>query len=132
MVPGRDSVVVVPNVARCCRSPPDLSRRPVKLGRGEPHAALRNHGYLDAHHGQPARRLTNPITRCWDQPHYRRAARTDDERGTDPRLDTERLTLMSAHLIKRSSRSAHRTAGGTSLHLGMVWHEGAGRVPRRR
>ena len=22
-------------------------------GRGEPHAALRNHGYLDAHHGQP-------------------------------------------------------------------------------
>src|SRR5881275_2224892 len=44
--------------------------------------------------GSPARRLTNPITRCRDQPHYRYAG-TDDGRGTDPGLDTERLTLMS-------------------------------------
>jgi hypothetical protein len=41
------------NTSRLCLSPPELSRRPVKLGRGEPHAALRNPGYLDAHHGQP-------------------------------------------------------------------------------
>jgi hypothetical protein len=46
--------------------------------------------------GSPARRLTNPITRCRDHPHYRYAG-TDDGRGTDPGLDTERLTLMSDH-----------------------------------
>ena len=28
-------------------------RRPVEQGRGEPHAAWRNFGYLDGHHGQP-------------------------------------------------------------------------------
>ena len=44
--------------------------------------------------GSPARRLTNPITRCWDQPHYGYAG-TDDRRGTDPKpLDAKRLTLM--------------------------------------
>jgi hypothetical protein len=44
--------------------------------------------------GSPARRLTNPITRCWDQLHYGYAG-TDDERGTRPMLDKKRLTLMS-------------------------------------
>ena len=44
--------------------------------------------------GSPARRLINPITRCWDHPHYGYAG-TDDRRGTDLRLDTKRLTLMS-------------------------------------
>src|SRR6266702_4746604 len=44
--------------------------------------------------GSPARRLTNPITRCRDQPHYGYAG-TDDRRGTDRNLDTKRLTLMS-------------------------------------
>jgi hypothetical protein len=33
--------------------------------------------------GSPARRLTNPITRWRDQPHYGHAG-TDDRRGTDP------------------------------------------------
>jgi hypothetical protein len=35
-------------------SPPDQRKAAHQAGgRGEPHAALRNHGYLDAHHGQP-------------------------------------------------------------------------------
>src|SRR6266540_3243936 len=44
-------------VAACtsgaCLSPPDLRSVPQAVGRGEPCAALRNHRYLDAHHGQP-------------------------------------------------------------------------------
>src|SRR5664279_4918624 len=52
--------------------------------------------------GSPARRLTNPITRCltnpitrcWAHPNYGYAG-TDDRQGTDQRLDTKRLTLMS-------------------------------------
>ena len=32
--------------------------------------------------GSPARRLSNPITRCWAQPHHRYAG-TDDGPGTD-------------------------------------------------
>ena len=36
--------------------------------------------------GSPARRLTNPITRCWDQPHNRYAG-TDDGPGTGRKLD---------------------------------------------
>ena len=44
--------------------------------------------------GSPARRLINPITRCWAHPNYGYAG-TDDRRGTDLRLDTKRLTLMS-------------------------------------
>jgi hypothetical protein len=44
--------------------------------------------------GSPARRLLNPITRCWAQPHNRYAG-TDDGRGTDQNLDAKRLTLMS-------------------------------------
>jgi len=51
----------------------------------------------------PARRHTNPITRCWTHPHYRYAG-TDDRRGTDQRLDTKRLTLMSG----RSSADTRR------------------------
>ena len=43
--------------------------------------------------GSPVRRLTNPITRCWDQPHNRYAG-TDDGLGTGRKLDTKRLTLM--------------------------------------
>ena len=35
--------------------------------------------------GSPARRLINPVTRCWDQPHYRYAG-TGDGRGTDQHL----------------------------------------------
>jgi hypothetical protein len=35
--------------------------------------------------GSPARRLTNPITRCWDYPHNRYAG-TDDGRGTGQNL----------------------------------------------
>ena len=45
--------------------------------------------------GSPVRRLTNPITRCWDQPHNRYAG-TDDGLGTGRKLDTKRLTLMCA------------------------------------
>jgi hypothetical protein len=47
--------------------------------------------------GSPARRLINPITRCWDHPSYGYAG-TDDRQGTDLRLDTKRLTLMSGCL----------------------------------
>ncbi len=47
--------------------------------------------------GSPARRLHNPITRCWDYPHHRYAG-TDDGRGTGQRLDADRLTLMSGQL----------------------------------
>ena len=42
--------------------------------------------------GSPARRLTNPITRCWAHPNYGYAG-TDDRQGTDQKLDTKRLTL---------------------------------------
>jgi hypothetical protein len=44
--------------------------------------------------GSSVCRRTNPITRCWDHPRDRYAG-TDDGRGTDHLLDTERLTLMS-------------------------------------
>ena len=40
--------------------------------------------------GSPARRLINPITRCWDQPHYGYAG-PDDERGTDPKSLTHNV-----------------------------------------
>src|SRR4051812_14545434 len=33
--------------------------------------------------GSPARRLTNPITRCWDQPHYGYAGTDSDEAPTE-------------------------------------------------
>jgi hypothetical protein len=48
---------------------------------GEPSAALRTNQYLDAHHGQPARRLGNPMTRCTDHPNHGYAG-TDDGTGT--------------------------------------------------
>src|ERR1019366_569219 len=48
--------------------------------------------------GSPARRLTNPITRCWAHPNYGYAG-TDDRQGTDQRLDTKRLTLMSGRIL---------------------------------
>ena len=53
------------------RPPPDQQAGDQAGGRGEPSAALRNHGYLDAHHGQPRPSSpqpdytlmgTNPIT----------------------------------------------------------------------
>jgi len=44
--------------------------------------------------GSPARRLLNPITRCWDNPHNRYAG-TDDGPGTGRRLDANQLTLMT-------------------------------------
>ena len=47
--------------------------------------------------GSPVRRLINPITRCWDQPHNRYAG-TDDGPGTGRKLDAKRLTLMRAQL----------------------------------
>ncbi len=50
--------------------------------------------------GSPARRLNNPITRCWANPHHRYAG-TDDGRGTDQKLDAERLTLTSGRLPAR-------------------------------
>jgi hypothetical protein len=43
--------------------------------------------------GRPARRHTDPITRCWDQPHYRFVG-TDDGRGIAQTLDKKRLTLI--------------------------------------
>jgi NAD(P)H-dependent flavin oxidoreductase YrpB (nitropropane dioxygenase family) len=46
--------------------------------------------------GSPARRLTNPITRCRDQPHSAMQGQTTDK-GTDQTLDAKRLTLMSVH-----------------------------------
>src|SRR5450631_1374857 len=53
--------------------------------------------------GSPARRQINPIMRCWDQPHYGYAG-TDDRRGTDQRLDTKRLTLMSGRYSRLRCR----------------------------
>jgi hypothetical protein len=56
--------------------------------------------------GSPARRLHNPITRCWALPHHRYAG-TDDGRGTDQTLDTNRLTLMSEcvwHVVPTNPR----------------------------
>src|SRR5437762_9208235 len=61
--------------------------------------------------GSPARRLTNPITRCRDQPHYRYAG-TDDGRGTDPGLDTKRLTLMSGRLVEVQPAEARKAPRG--------------------
>jgi hypothetical protein len=55
--------------------------------------------------GSPARRLTNPNTRCWAHPSYGYAG-TDDRRGTDQRLDTKRLTLMSASLDLATEHTA--------------------------
>src|SRR6266511_2495030 len=72
-------------------------------GRGEPYAALRHPVISPDIMGSPARRLTNPITRCRDQPHHRYAG-PDDGRGTDQTLDTNRLTLMRGHLAAAGSR----------------------------
>jgi hypothetical protein len=88
----------------------NAGRRPPSSGRGEPHAALRDHDHLDTHHGQPRPSLNNPVTRCWDQPHYRYAG-TDDGRGTDQTLDNKRLTLMRAchdHTYGGCAASARR------------------------
>ena len=38
--------------------------------------------------GSPARRLINPVTRCWDQPHYRYAGMTTDEAPDQPLTQT--------------------------------------------
>jgi hypothetical protein len=62
-------------------------------GRGEPSAALRP-PVISAHiMGSPVRRLTNPITRCRDQPITARQGQTTGP-GTGRKLDTKRLTLM--------------------------------------
>jgi hypothetical protein len=59
------------SATRFCLPPPDQRADGQADGRGEPSAALRNHGYLDAHHGQPRPSSpqpdytlvgTNPIT----------------------------------------------------------------------
>jgi hypothetical protein len=47
--------------------------------------------------GSPVRRLLNPITRCWANPHNGYAG-TDDGPGTGQKLDADRLTLMSGCL----------------------------------
>jgi hypothetical protein len=64
--------------------------------------------------GSPARRLINPITRCWANPNYGYAG-TDDRRGTDQRLDTKRLTLMSERFVGdgRLRLSGRKAASGT-------------------
>ena len=61
---------------RRCRSLPDRPRRSTAQsfrhragGRGEPQAASRHHVISTLTKGSPARRRTNPITRCRDQPH---------------------------------------------------------------
>jgi hypothetical protein len=54
-------------------------------GRGEPPAALRNHGYLDAHHGQP--RPSSP------QPDYTLM-------GTNPITAMQGQTTDAAPVIK--------------------------------
>ena len=62
--------------------------------------------------GSPARRLTNPITRCRDQPHSAMQGQTTDK-GTDQTLDAKRLTLMSAcsagHAITGTTERRQRT-----------------------
>src|SRR5664279_5590244 len=80
-------------------------------GRGEPSAALRHTVISTQIMGSPARRLTNPITRCWDQPHHRDAG-TDDGRGTDQKLDPERLTLIAGAFTCGAPR---RAAGRTRM-----------------
>jgi hypothetical protein len=62
--------------------------------------------------GSPARRLINPVTRCWDQPHYRYAG-TDDGRGTDQHLtktsyadERKRLVRPNAWPVKKVGRAA--------------------------
>jgi hypothetical protein len=42
--------------------------------------------------GSPARRLFNPITRCWAKPHTAIQGQTTDE--APAKLDANRLTLM--------------------------------------
>ena len=75
---------------------PDISARQTG-GRGEPTAALR-HPVISTHiMGSPARRLSNPITRCWAQLQHRYAG-TDNGRGTDQTLDRNRNWVMSAFL----------------------------------
>src|SRR5664279_6540335 len=78
-------------------------------GRGEPHAALRHHGDLDAHHGQP-----RPSSR---QPDYTLLGPTPsplcrDRRRTRhrPKLDPERLTLIAGAFTGGAPR---RAAGRT-------------------
>jgi hypothetical protein len=84
-----------PNVARPVHRTGIPSRS--TGGRGEPYAALRSHKYHDfhaGHHGQPARRLSNPITRR-RAPARPRFAETDAERGTRHMFDANRRTLMA-------------------------------------
>jgi len=68
--------------------------------------------------GSPARRLLNPITRCWAKPHNRYAG-TDDGRGTDQKLDANRLTLMRVLHVQRIApwASGHRSARSIPLIL---------------
>jgi hypothetical protein len=54
--------------------------------------------------GSPARRLTNPITRCRDQPHYGYAG-TDDGRGTDPKRLTQ-TSYADERMISAQSGAA--------------------------
>lgn len=65
--------------------------------------------------GSPARRHTNPITRCWAQPHYRYAG-TDDGRGTDQTLDTKRLTRRTARWGQELSETPDQLLIGRHLH----------------
>ena len=89
-------------------------------GRGEPSAALRNTVTSTLIMGSPVRHLTNPITRCWVQPHHRYAG-TDDGRGTDQTLDAERLTLMRGRIASRRTpprgpASRHRRVAERDEH----------------
>jgi len=68
-------------------------------GRGEPCAALRNPPVTSTHiMGSPARRLINPITRCWG-PTPSPLCRDRRRPRHRPTLDTKRLTLMSGCLM---------------------------------
>jgi hypothetical protein len=68
---------------------------------GEPSTALR-HIVISTHvMGSPARRLTNPITRCWNHPITAMQGQTTC-RGTDQRLAPKRLTLMCGRCLSRT------------------------------
>jgi hypothetical protein len=65
--------------------------------------------------GSPARRLLNPIARCWAKPHNRYAG-TGDGRGTRPNLDPNRLMLMSVRWRERLGGATYACSVGCPLN----------------
>jgi len=94
-------------------------------GRSEPSAALRYSCDLGAHHGQPRPSSPQPHRALAGQSHNRYAGDRRG-RGTGPKLDANRLTLMSG----RFGQGERKTRCASQSPPGVEDEQGA-KVPRR-